>query len=313
MNSLLERKIVIDAQQQKQFETDGFFVLPNALTLSQLNDLLHIVDELYYKYKQERKLSDKDPFQMRNIVSADPIFKSLMTDEKMLSIAVDVFGYNIQLRTSHMDIRPPMKKDHKSVDLGGTKSFFPWHSDQPDFGWPSENGLIPYMEMKIGYYLTDLSDHNSGAICIARGSHRTDPWIEFKGQKIIDPDRIVEVNVSPGSALVWRTALYHCVSPNYSKHTRKCLYYGYHPRWLRPSDFDHQHSETLNNCSPVELQLLGELGSGKKNYSGDDPEVFPVSRYWRPKPEDIPLKEWANKMLEIKAQNNFAKPELSNH
>ena len=68
-----------------------------------------------------------------------------------------------------------------------------------------------------------------------------------------------------------------------------------------PSDFDHQHSALLANCSPIELQLLGELGSGKKNYSGDDPEVFPVSRYWRPKPEDIPLKEWAIKKLNTKA------------
>ena len=301
MNSLLKKKLVVDEQQQEKFDTDGFFILPNALTSSHIDELLRVVDRLYTKFKHERKLSSGAPFQMRNIVSVDPIFKSLMIHEKMLSIAVDVFGYNIQLRTSHMDIRPPMKRDHNSVDLGSTKSFFPWHSDQPDFGWPIENGMPPYMEMKIGYYLTDLSDRFSGAICIARGSHKTDPWVKFKGQKIIDPDRIVEVNVRPGSALVWRTALYHCVSPNYSKQTRKCLYFGYHPRWMRPSDFDHQHSALLANCSPIELQLLGELGSGQKNYSGDDPEVFPVSRYWRPKPEDIPLKEWAIKKLNTKA------------
>ncbi len=298
MNSFLESNIVINEKQQEQFDTDGFFVLPNALASNQVDDLLQVVDQLYSKYRLERKLTPEEPFQMRNIVSINPIFKSLMTDEKMLGIAVDVFGYNIQLRTSHMDIRPPMKTGQTSMELGGQNSFFPWHSDQPDFGWPIENGVSPYMEMKIGYYLTDLSGKNSGAICVARGSHRTDPWIEFKGQRIIDPDRIVEVNVSPGTALVWRTALYHCVSPNYSTQTRKCLYYGYHPRWMRPSDFDHQHWETLKDCSPVELQLLGELGSGEKNYSGDDPEVFPVSRYWRPKPEDIPLKKWATKKLE---------------
>ena len=143
MNSLLKKKLVVDEQQQEKFDTDGFFILPNALTSSHIDELLRVVDRLYTKYKHERKLSSGAPFQMRNIVSVDPIFKSLMIHEKMLSIADDVFGYNIQLRTSHMDIRPPMKRDHNSVDLGSTKSFFPWHSDQPDFGWPIENGMPP--------------------------------------------------------------------------------------------------------------------------------------------------------------------------
>lgn len=32
---------------------------------------------------------------------------------------------------------------------------------------------------------------------------------------------------------------------------------------------------------------------GTKNYVGDDPLVHPVSRFWRPKEDDIPLKAWA--------------------
>jgi hypothetical protein len=49
----------------------------------------------------------------------------------------------------------------------------------------------------------------------------------------------------------------------------------------------------LAGCTPIQLQLLGELGTGKDNYTGDDPEMHPVSRYWRPQDEDIPLKAWA--------------------
>ena len=49
----------------------------------------------------------------------------------------------------------------------------------------------------------------------------------------------------------------------------------------------------LAGCTPIQRQLLGELGTGTDNYAGDDPEVLPVSRYWRPKDEDIPLKAWA--------------------
>ena len=41
------------------------------------------------------------------------------------------------------------------------------------------------------------------------------------------------------------------------------------------------------------LDMLGELGTGCDNYAGDDSEVHPVSRYWRPQDADIPLKAWA--------------------
>ena len=41
------------------------------------------------------------------------------------------------------------------------------------------------------------------------------------------------------------------------------------------------------------VKLLGELGTGLTNYAGDDPDVHPVSRYWRPQDDDIPLQAWA--------------------
>jgi ectoine hydroxylase-related dioxygenase (phytanoyl-CoA dioxygenase family) len=137
-----------------------------------------------------------------------------------------------------------------------------------------------------------LTQHNSGAICVVRGSHRR-PQKDAQGDYIVDPKDIVEVNVRPGTALVWRTALLHAVTPNLSDHARKCLYYGYNYRWIRPSDYDHQDAATLAGCNPVQLQLLGELGTGRTNYNGDDPLIHPVSYYWRPKDEHIPLKAWA--------------------
>ncbi len=185
-----------------------------------------------------------------------------------------------------------MPPDVAQKPLGARDSFFPWHSDAPNFGWPTVEGVIPYMEMKIGYYLTDLTEHNSGAICVVRGSHKR-PQRDAQGNVIVDPKDIVEVNVRPGTALVWRTALLHCVTPNLSDHARKCLYYGYHPRWIRPSDYDHQDPAIIADCNPIQRQLLGELGDGSQNYNGDDPMVHPISRYWRPQDADIPLKAWA--------------------
>ena len=284
----------LTAEQRRKFDEDGFFLVEDALSRAEIDALITVIDEFYAQAKQTHNLGPHDPFQWRNVVALHPVFRQLIDHPKLLPLVVDVIGYNIQIRTSHLDVRPPMSPATAQKALGALDSFFPWHSDAPNFGWPTVEGVIPYMEMKVGLYLTDLTQHNSGAICVVRGSHRR-AQKDAQGQFIIDPADIVEVNVQPGTALVWRTALLHCVTPNLSDHARKCLYYGYNYRWIRPSDFDHQEPAVLEGCTPVQRQLLGELGTGKTNYNGDSPLLHPVSRYWRPTDEDIPLRAWAEK------------------
>ena len=292
MNNTLQ---LTDAQRC-QFDEDGFFLVEDALTPAEIEELTGVIDGMYEQAYRERNLGPHDAFQWRNVVAQHSVFRNLIDHPKMLPLVVDLIGYNIQIRTSHLDVRPPVQPEVAQKPLGARDSFFPWHSDAPNFGWPTVEGVIPYMEMKIGYYLTDLTEHNSGAICVVRGSHKR-PQRDAQGNVIVDPKDIVEVNVRPGTALVWRTALLHCVTPNLSDHARKCLYYGYHPRWIRPSDYDHQDPAIMADCNPIQRQLLGELGDGSQNYNGDDPLVHPVSRYWRPQDTDIPLKAWAEAQI----------------
>ncbi|MEM7537671.1 MAG: phytanoyl-CoA dioxygenase family protein [Chloroflexota bacterium] len=288
-----EQLLAMTPEQKQQFDEDGFILLEDALSADEVETLLNVTDEFDTHYRRERNLAADAAFQLRNCVAMHPLYRGMIDHPKLLPYVVDAIGYNIQIRTSHVDIRPPMSPEHAKIELGSRQGFFPWHSDGPNFGWPRVNGQIPFMEVKIGYYLTDLSEHNSGAICVVRGSHKESPWIGTNGSQKVDESRIVEVNVKSGTAMLWRTALLHCVTPNLASHARKCLYYGYGHRWIRPSDYDHQDASVLADCTPIQLQLLGELGTGKANYNGDDPVVHPVSRYWRPRDEDIPLKAWA--------------------
>jgi hypothetical protein len=283
----------ITDEQRQQFDADGFFLVEDALTPTEVEEFIAIIDEFYEQYCRERELNPNQPFQMRNVVARHRRLRDLIDHPTILPLVVDVIGYNIQLRTSHIDVRPPQPPEDGQKALGARDSFFPWHSDGPDHGWPRINERIPFMEIKVGYYLTDLTEHNSGAICVVRGSHRESQRREKDGRRAIDPERVFEVNVRPGTAMIWRTALLHCLTPNLSTRARKCMYYGYQHRWIRPSDYEHQASEVLEGCTPIQRQLLGELGTGRQNYAGDDPDVHPVSRYWRPKDEDIPLKAWA--------------------
>ncbi|MBM3281096.1 MAG: phytanoyl-CoA dioxygenase family protein [Candidatus Handelsmanbacteria bacterium] len=229
---------------------------------------------------------------MRNVITLHPVFMKIVEHPGMLPLVVDLMGFDIQLRTSHMDVRPPQPASIAEKTLGSPESFFPWHADQPDYGWPLVSGSTPFMEMKISYYLTYLTQRHSGAICVVRGSHHTPPWLGGDQNNGADLERMAEVIVRPGTALVWHTAMWDCVTSNLSGDARKCLYYGYHPRWIRLADFEHQEPQVVAGCTPIQLHLLGELGTGRRNYAGDD-TAQPVSRHWRPKDEDIPLKGWA--------------------
>ncbi len=291
----------LTAQQRRSFDEDGFFLLEDALSPTEVAALLHVVDERYAGYRSARDLGDQ-AFQMRNIVALDPLFLRLVDHPRILPLIVDLMGFNVQLRTSHADVRPPQPPTDADAELGAPGSFFPWHSDAPQWGWPRVAGLIPFMEMKVGYYLTDLSTPNSGEICVVRGSHLSTQPTDAEGRRPIDAADIVSVNVRPGTALIWRTQLLHALRPNLSAQARRCLYYGYHPRWIRPSDFHQQRPDVLARCSPVQRQLLGELGTGQNNYDGDDPDVQPVSRYWRPQDDDIPLKAWAQDLRQSQQQ-----------
>lgn len=284
--------IALTETQRRQFDEDGFILIEDALSPDHVERLLAVVDSLHGKFHKAHGTSSDAPYQIRNALAHHEELFALIEYRKILPLVVDVMGVNIQIRTSHVDVRPPMK-DQVAGELGARGSFFPWHSDGPNFGYPITNGRIPFFEVKVGYYLTDLTEHNSGAICVVRGSHKLSPELIHDPDYRIDPKDIVEVNVRPGTAMVWRTALWHCLTPNLSDRTRKCLYYGYNYRWSRPGDYDRQDSELLARCTPVQRQLLGSNTTEDGVAYQDGDPAHPASRFWRPEPGDVPLEAWA--------------------
>ena len=294
-----EPYLALTESQRRQFDEDGFILIEDALTPDHVDRLIDVVDELYEKYHKAHGTSPKAAYQIRNSLALHEELFALIEYPKILPMVVDVMGVNIQIRTSHVDVRPPMK-NYKKTELGVSGSFFPWHADAPNYGYPITNGAIPFFEVKVGYYLTDLTEHNSGAICVVRGSHLRSPELIHDPDYHIDPEDIVEVNVRPGTAMVWRTALWHCLTPNLSNRPRKCLYYGYNYRWARPGDYDRQDSALLARCTPVQRQLLGSNTTEDGVVYQDGDPAHPASRYWRPEPGDVPLEAWYEEQMKKK-------------
>ena len=296
--------IAMTPQQRAAFDEQGFIILEDFLTAAELERLLRAVDEVAERVRRREGLGRGDPFAVRNALTHHEAFLDLIDHPRMLPLVVDAIGWNIQIRTTHLDYRPPYPEGLQPGALGvgdGTDNEVgyrnvSWHPDLASdylFMAPSLDGRLPFMEIKAFYVLSDLSESQSGNLWLAPGSHLRSPKELAEMGRQVDPSEALELRLRPGAAVLWRTAVWHCVGPNLSAHTRKIMHVGYHYRWLRPTDYISQDQGLIDSSSPIRQQLLGALpGSGHP--LGSEHEIHPSSQYWITKDQDdVPLRAWA--------------------
>jgi ectoine hydroxylase len=307
--------IAMTPQQEKDFEEMGYIILDSFLTQTELDLLLSAVDEVAAKVRTAKGIGPNEPFAIRNALAHHEAFLDLIDHPGILPLVVDAIGWNIQIRTTHLDYRPPYPKNLQVGEVGvgdgadaqaGYRNLG-WHPDLASdflFEAPSLDGRLPFMEIKVFYVLSDLSESNSGNLWLVPGSYKRRPQELREMKRRVDAADAVELKLQPGAAVLWRTATWHCVGPNNSAKTRKIMHVGYHYRWLRPTDYIQQDSELIARSSPVRRQLLGALATGE-NPLGDAPDFQPTSQYWLTKNwDDVPLKAWAEAQTPAGAQVN---------
>ncbi len=296
-------------QQRADFDEKGFVILEDFLTKGELKRLLAAVEEVAEKVRRAEGLGPGDPFAVRNALSHHEAFLDLIDHPRMLPLVVDAIGWNIQIRTTHLDFRPPypegLQPGHLGVGDGADQDMgyrnLSWHPDLASsslFMAPSLDGRLPFMEIKVFYVLSDLSEPQSGNLWMVPGSHLRSPEELREMGRQVDPEEALELRLKPGAAVLWRTAVWHCVGPNLSNKTRKIMHIGYHYRWLRPTDYVTQDQTLVDRSTPIRKQLLGALASGGDPL-GENSAIHPSSQYWLTKnDEDVPLRAWAEGLAE---------------
>ena len=304
--------LAMTEQQRRSFDEDGFIILENFLTPAETARLSNAADEVASRIQQEKGLPPETHFQVRNALSHHDAFLDLVDHPRILPLVVDAIGWNIQIRTTHLDYRPPYPQDLAAGPVGtgqGADSQagyrnIAWHPDLASreiFQAPSLDGRLPFMEIKVFYPLFDMSESGCGNLWLSPGSHLRPPSDLHAMDRQVPDDQALELRLPAGSAVLWRTATWHCVGPNQSQKTRKIMHVGYHYRWLRPTDYMQQDPELLARCSPIRQQLLGALPSGD-DPMGADPDIAPISQYWQAKNStDVPLRTWAESQTQTEA------------
>ncbi|MAE59953.1 MAG: hypothetical protein CMJ49_01200 [Planctomycetaceae bacterium] len=281
--------ILMTDQQKDELNDRGFIILENVLAADEVDTISQAIDEVVARVREARDLPDNVALGIRNgLVYHDEIL-NLLDRPDILSMVVDVMGWNIHNRDSIVIVTMPQGPDDDpdQMPLG-------WHFDyEEEFAGSTVDGTMPIIDFKVGWYISDHSEPGHSTTLVVPGSYKWTPRQRATWEQWIDPDDIVSIDVPAGSAMLWRPTLLHGVTPNLTQNIRKTVQVSYTPRWIRPSGHIEQDPDLIARSSPVRRQLLGAMGN-LMNPLGKDVANNPNSQYWFTDDWDnVPLKAWA--------------------
>ena len=175
------------------------FVVDDALTEAEYTGLIAAARDTIRHLRDEVPLEDARPggrvdpgggFQVRNCLAHHPAFLDLIAHERILPLVVDCIGPNLQIRTSHLDYRPPYPAD-LAAEMGATPfgddgtengadgeagyrnvGFHPDLASPGLFLAPSLDGILPLLEIKVFIPLMDMTESGCGNLWLVPVSAR---------------------------------------------------------------------------------------------------------------------------------------------
>lgn len=257
----------LTADERAFFNSNGYLVVENALDQGRLQRLIEVVDRVD---ASERAPEHRGKLlSVTNIIHEDGLLVDLLDCPKVFPKVWGILGWNIYLYHSHLDVTPP-------ADEAALQWRVAWHQDSMRVNDEIETHPRPRLSLKVGYYLTDVSQPGRGNTLIVPGSQLWDE-IDCPNDGQTNPEGAQPLCVRPGTAVIIDRRIWHSRSANLSSQTRKVLWYGYSYRWLRPKD-KMTVSHLYPQLDPIRRQLLGDGLSNNGVYDPAD--------------GDVPLRTW---------------------
>jgi ectoine hydroxylase len=162
--------------------------------------------------------------------------------------------------TGLLNERPHHHASDAIVEYGPRGRAMGWHQDGHDDAYRGLGTPIPFLQLKVGYYLTDMTEPGRGQLCVVPGSHkgryRPDP--EDAQRRELFPGAL-ELCAPAGSAILFHNALWHSQGPwTRDDGARVMLYYAYEHPWMIASQEHWGYSKEFYNerLSPAQRALF---------------------------------------------------------
>lgn len=259
----------ITPEEVREFDELGCLVVEDALSREKVARLVSALDN------QTQHEPDKI-HNIADILALNDEFLDLIDLPTVLPKIRLFLGDNIWVNHSHLNVNPPPPTESKK-------------NSDVDYGWHRDGGAInedvpppaPLLSIKVGFYLSDLTEPGCGQTYIIGGSHKSGESLPENHDL---PQTAVPIRVKPGTAVIFDRRMIHSIrSSNTSQITRKAIFIQYAFRWLSPVDAMTVDS-LRDRCSPARLQLLG-LSAGYRTFDGAEGRS---GRYY-PTDLDIPM------------------------
>ena len=221
--------------QRFTFETTGYLVLENFLKPDHVARLLAALDRAIARRRAKVAV---DPEEARNtlingeistrllyILEDDPLFLELVDWAPLMPYVKALIN--------------PMPHYHASDAIHEVGSELMarkggWHIDGNDQGYRSFGWPIPLLQLKVGYYLTDMTQPGNANLTVVPCSHKARHVPSLRDLEAQHTHAgSVQVCAPAGSAILFHNALWHTAAPYASPaHRRTMLYYAYEHPWM---------------------------------------------------------------------------------
>ncbi|MYE68257.1 MAG: hypothetical protein F4236_09070, partial [Acidimicrobiia bacterium] len=192
------------AEQKELLNTQGFFVIEEYLEAGEVAVLNDAFEEVGARLRRERGMAADSQLSVRNGLVKHRAFLNLMDRPDILRYVVDLVGWNVQNRDSVILWTPPTPGRHPSaLSLG-------WHFDyEEEFMGIGSDGPMPWIDFKIGWYVSDATEEGHASILFVPGSHLWGMQRRARWREEMRPEDVFELKVPPGSLMMWRPTLLH--------------------------------------------------------------------------------------------------------
>ena len=241
------------------FDNNGYLVLENFLAPGHVAALLRALERAIERrrspeYGREHPTAFQDKLEGPNyrifhLLDEDPLFLDLMDYPPMLEYVHGLF--NPQPHFHGSDAMYEVER--------GTHHGVAWHIDGIQNGFRNLKPHIPLLQLKVGYYLSDMSEPGQGNLTLVPGSHKA--LEEPDRDDLRNPDLFpgaVQLCGGPGTAFMFHNAMWHTGGPWTRDGGRRIiLYYAYEHPWMLACAEPWRYSQAfLNSLSPEQRKFF---------------------------------------------------------
>jgi Phytanoyl-CoA dioxygenase (PhyH) len=225
------------------FDLQGFIVVENALTSSQIASLQQILD----KYTQKEPTANRLRFDC--LLSWSQVFCDLIDNPRVTPYLKELLGSEFRLDHDYVHIiRQGVGPVGSTLHGGGVPYDY---SQYYEFRQGKMyNGLTA-----VAYELNDVNVGDGGFACVP-GSHKSNYLFPEAWQNLESPNSCVKtLSVKAGSAIIFTEALTHGTFPWQGKHERRTLFYKYSPHPIAWARY-YYNADDFPNLTPLQRQIL---------------------------------------------------------